>query len=649
MSVMLNWKRNLVAALVLSGAVAATFGASSLSKSGNEYAILPSLPRDQVLPHLSLGPTGGFLVAQDPMIDGNGLGLRARRINADLSLVSGTFSVNSITEGDQQNAEVAVLPGGGAAFAWQGSTGSGNRIYVRFLTAENVFRGPEILASTRASGHQSDPAIAALKDGTIVVVWAEWNRDGSMQGVYGQRFGGDGARVGQTFQVNTITYLNQRTPVIAALDNGGFVVAWVSDEFRGRGSEYIDIAARIFDAQANPLGPDFALNSTEEICANPVITAIPGGFRAAWSSRLITTPRFVRNEEIGEIPTEVVVLSPLQATEIWNVSTRAFDLQGAPSGPDMIVNNTRKGDQFSPRIVNFNGRQLILWISYGQDKSDEGIYGRTLNQAGQFEGAEFLVPTRTRLAQIFPIAASSGDRVLVAWSSFITASVGFDIVAQQFSVAADEALAKPATPFASSLSQDTIMVTWAEVASEEVDAYRVHVDGDTAPLESAAGMLTITRPEWTAGSAHTVRISYQLKDGRVSPLSDAVSVTTWGADENGDSIPDEWQRENWGKQTNWPHALADTDADGASNISEFRAGTDPTSSASVLKVEISVREQGRYLEWPTAAGSYYQLQVTSDLKNWTNIGAARFAPSGLDAVPAEGPGQIQYYRVIRMR
>jgi hypothetical protein len=192
-------------------------------------------------------------------------------------------------------------------------------------------------------------------------------------------------------------------------------------------------------------------------------------------------------------------------------------------------------------------------------------------------------------------------------------------------------------------------VTWAEIGGHQVDAYRIQIDSESAPIETAAGPLKIQRPEWLPGSIHTVRLSYRLSDGRVSPASDPVSATTWGADGNNDGLPDSWQQENWGKEINWPLVNSDSDGDGASNLSEFLAGTDPTDARSVLKVGISARERGVYLEWPTTPGSYYQLQVTSDFNTWINLGAARFAPSTSDAVPAEGIDQNQYYRVIRMR
>ena len=640
----LNLKKSLIAGLVLSGSVAVGTAASSLTKSGVEYPIVNSMPRDQVLPHLSLGADGGYIVTQDPSVDGNGSGIRARRIYSDLSAFRSSFLVNSITAGDQQHARVAVFPEGGAVFAWQSSTGTGNRIYVRFLSPGGTFTGAEFPASETAVSHQSDAALAVLKDGSLVVVWSEDRRDGNMQGIFAQRFTSAGTRIASTFQINTVTYLNQRTPTIAALSDGGFVVAWVSDEFRQRNTEYVDIAARVYNAQGVAAGPDFALNSENRICANPNVVATASGFRAAWSSRAINAPAFISSNVDG---TQTVRTQNGHSIESWDVSTRLFNLQGAPVAVESIVNNTRKGDQFSPRMVNYGSRELILWTSFGQDQSDEGIYGRVIGGISDFEGSEFLVNTVTAFKQIHPTVASIDDKIVVAWSSFMGAAQGFDVRAQQFAISGDAALPTPAAPFVSSLSQKSILVTWSELASQPVDRYRVYIDGEAAPVEATGGLLTITRDGWAPGSTHTVRLSYRLQDGRVSPLSEAVAIVTWGADENADGIPDDWQRENWGKV--WPSASTDSDGDGASNLAEFLAGTDPTNANSVLRVDISPREQGVYLEWFTAPGNYYQVQLTSDFVNWSDVGTPRFAPSTSDAVPMESTGNTQYYRVIRMR
>ena len=46
------------------------------------------------------------------------------------------------------------------------------------------------------------------------------------------RFFADRPEVGNEFLVNQFTSYNQRTPAVAALTDGGFVVAWVSEQQR---------------------------------------------------------------------------------------------------------------------------------------------------------------------------------------------------------------------------------------------------------------------------------------------------------------------------------------------------------------------------------------------------------------------------------
>lgn len=625
-------KLKMLAALAISGSFAVS-QAAALAKAGGEYRFLPSLPGDQMQAHLSLNDQGGYLVTQDNSIDGHGLGIRARRLYADLSASRWTFQVNSEAGGEQQNGRVAMLADGGAFFAWQGSTGEGNRIFVRALGPDGQFAKAESRASSEAMGHQADPAVIALANGTVVVAWSELKRDGHMQGVFGQRFTAAGERVGGTFQINQSTRYAQRSPALVALGSGGFAAAWVQ-EFAG--TETIDIYGRIYHSNGQPATEALRLSQADRIGANPALAATAAGFRAAWSSR--------------KLPVSTAISAAGFETRAetdrsgWDVMTRAFDMNGNAAGAEAIANSTAAGDQFSPRLASFGPNQLVVWTSFGQDGAEEGIYGRTIGSAG-FDGPEFLVNTRTLSKQVQPAVGRIGETVLVAWSSFMGGLESYDLFAQNFSVAPDTSLSAPAAPFVSSLSQNSICVTWSEQVAHAVDKYLIYVDDEPAE-ETSAGMLTIARA-WAPKSSHTVRLAFRTADGRVSPKSEAATVMTFGPDANSDGLPDDWQTENWGKI--WPAAGADSDGDGASNAQEFLAGTDPTSAGSVLRLEIQARQQGMYLLWNTQPGSYYQLQVTADFQAWQNAGTPRFAPSSEDAAPISAPGQVQYYRVIRMR
>ena len=73
-----------------------------------------------MFPQISVNSTGGYLVWQDNVVDGAGLGIAAQRLNANFSPSYGSFRVNQQTAGDQAKPQVAVLDNGGAAIVWQG-------------------------------------------------------------------------------------------------------------------------------------------------------------------------------------------------------------------------------------------------------------------------------------------------------------------------------------------------------------------------------------------------------------------------------------------------------------------------------------------------------------------------------------------------
>src|ERR1041385_8810163 len=110
--------------LVLIGLLSAiptlVFGQTNVVPLGGEYAISGPLNGDQTAPRLAINSSGGFAVWQDNGIDGKGLGIAARRLDANLSPAGSVFRVNQTVAGDQEKPSVALLSGGGAAVAWQG-------------------------------------------------------------------------------------------------------------------------------------------------------------------------------------------------------------------------------------------------------------------------------------------------------------------------------------------------------------------------------------------------------------------------------------------------------------------------------------------------------------------------------------------------
>jgi hypothetical protein len=400
----------------------------SFSPSGLEEARAGHLRGDQARPQVAVDHTGGFLVWQDNSVDNNGLGIRAQRLNSALSEVGSAFRVNFQSVSDQEKPQVSLLRNGGAVFVWQGGRQGTQRIYARFLGANGAFISGDIRVNAYTNGFQLDPALATLADGSVVMVWSSFGQDGSLQGIYGQRFSPRGHKLGSEFRVNQTILYNQRSPVITSLTNGNYVVAWVTELQRGAAS--VDVYARVFNATGSPLSNEFPVNlSAANACANPSISAslLTGGFALAWSQD--DNQRFAVGSRDGVIVTNTASRS----TKSWDVLARLYGPAGNAVSGEIIVNTTTYGDQYAPVIRAFGEEYGVLWTSLGQDGSREGIYGQFLAAEGTLSGAEFRVNTTTISRQFHPALASDNhSQVLAVWSSFHGNGTGFDLFSQGF-------------------------------------------------------------------------------------------------------------------------------------------------------------------------------------------------------------------------
>src|SRR5437867_10737244 len=227
-SVLSVWKRFGFAGL-FAGIAAAVLAENTYAPQGGEYPIAGLLPSDQVFPQLTLSSSGGYLVWQDNVTDGDGSGISARRINSNLSGSFGVFRVNEQAAGDQENVRVALLKDGGAVFVWQGGSPGFQHVYARFLKGDGTFATGDRLVNTYTNNHQIDPSIAVLSDGNVVVTWSSYGQNGALYGVYLQVFSPAGDKVGSEIQVNQSTTVSQRSPSAAALPDGGFALVWVGE------------------------------------------------------------------------------------------------------------------------------------------------------------------------------------------------------------------------------------------------------------------------------------------------------------------------------------------------------------------------------------------------------------------------------------
>jgi hypothetical protein len=119
--------------------------------------------------------------------------------------------------------------------AWRGygQDSSSVDVMARRFDAAGTAQGPEFRVNSFTTGPQSDPAVTMDADGDFVVVWGGSAQDGSLYGVFAQRFDAGGVARGPELRVNTFTAGNQSLPAIATDADGDFVVAWQSQNQDG--------------------------------------------------------------------------------------------------------------------------------------------------------------------------------------------------------------------------------------------------------------------------------------------------------------------------------------------------------------------------------------------------------------------------------
>ncbi len=151
----------------------------------------------------------------------------------DIVVGAREFAINTFTTNQQVaygGRSVAVDADGDAMVVWASfvTNGIAYGIYGQRYDSAGAKVGGEFKINTSTTGSQGGSSVAMDADGDAVVVWQSTGQDGSLYGIYGQRFNSAGAKVGIEFQVNTETHCNQIRPRVAVDADGDAVVVWAS-------------------------------------------------------------------------------------------------------------------------------------------------------------------------------------------------------------------------------------------------------------------------------------------------------------------------------------------------------------------------------------------------------------------------------------
>lgn len=282
--------------------------------------------------------------------------------------------------------------------------------------ASTLIGGAETRVNTTTAYDQKSPAIAVLNDGSYVVAWSSDNSAG--QGtIYTQHYSAAGAKIGGETRINTpATGADAMYPSVSALSTGGYVVAW--NVVSSVGTMY-STHAKMYNASDVATSGDIIIsqNATYDQGFAKVAQwdkAGAGGFVTIWESNNAPPP----------------------TANFHGIHGQLVNPNGTLVPGDFRVNLTLVGEQLDPSLARFQNGSGFVVAFETPDASGSGIVMRLYDGAAVGAATEIRVNNYTTGDQLDPaVAALNGGGIVVTYSSAGQDGSGAGVYAQTFTAA----------------------------------------------------------------------------------------------------------------------------------------------------------------------------------------------------------------------
>jgi Ca2+-binding RTX toxin-like protein len=320
------------------------------------------------------------------------------------------------------------------------------------VTVTNVFEtlGPEYTIENIGS-YQS---VTQLTNGRFVVARSSSRAEEASQ-IYGKIF--DASTVqnftgSSKFWGPAQWFMMESAPVVAALPDGRFAIAWGWGDILGDVYNISGITTNVFDSSGTIIGGIGGGGSRfPSSIPFPTVSALANGGLLTWAEApsyntqsqlhaavfnaggtLVSGGIIVNSTPLGAqfANTSAAGLPDGRFIVTWDsgdggdgdgtlIRARLFNASGAPTGNDFVVDSTSRGNQFHPAVAALPNHFVVTWQSDdGGDGDGTLIRARLFDASGAPAGNDFVVNTTAAGNQYFPSVAAlpSGDFV-VTWRS----------------------------------------------------------------------------------------------------------------------------------------------------------------------------------------------------------------------------------------
>lgn len=309
---------------------------------------------------------GGWVAVWEHWENGvPGSDVEGQRFDPGGSAQGSVFQVNS-SSGMDGSPDAAMNSSGSFVVVW--ADDNTEEICARKYDADGVALTGELVVAASGDFIRTNPAVAMASGGDFMVVWEERvvdPDDGALDSDVWARYYNASAVGSSEMVVNLTTANDQGHPTVAALDGGGWIIAWASGN---------NVIGRRYTAAGSSVTAELTLNSqTSGAQGEPHVAERPGGgYAAVW-----------RGQGFG--------------SDTDGIQLRVFSAADAAAGPELQINSYTDSWQSDPHIDSDTGGNLfVVWQSGGSpgDDSDSGsIQGRIYLSDGTPHLQQFQVNT----------------------------------------------------------------------------------------------------------------------------------------------------------------------------------------------------------------------------------------------------------------
>lgn len=180
------------------------------------------------------------------------------------------------------------------------------------------------------------------------------------------------------------------------------------------------------------------------------------------------------------------------------------------------------------------------------------------------------------------------------------------------------------------------------------------IERNGVPLAETTSTLNGLVAFYSVTNADPSFTNYTFRISNAATPAGALSepaILTFLSDSDQDGLPDQWETQ-FGLDPNRPDATLDPDGDAMTNLAEYIAGTDPTTSSSAMKLTARGTSSGVDLEFLAVAARTYSIEFTDSLgtASWQKLTDLAAIPvNRLTALHDNNPKAPRFYRLVTPR